>query len=223
MLIDSPSARLLLDCGATALLGLHAAAVEVSSIDAVLVSHFHGDHYGGLPFLILAQQFAKRRTPLVVAGPPGVEARVRGAFDALYPGSTSAAHEAVDVRYVELGRVPTQIGGASVTALPVAHLETTAPHGLRVTLDGRTVAYSGDTAWCDALPALADGADLFICECYSFEKRIPSHLDHATLVAHREELRASRTILTHLGPDALRELGRLEFAVASDGLEVILG
>lgn len=222
ILVEGADLRLLLDCGATSLVALRAAGVEPASLHAVVISHFHGDHFGGLPFLILDQQFAKRDRPLVVAGPPGVEARVRAAFDALYPGSAATAHAAVDVRYVELGAAPVDIGSGPVMALPVAHLPATQPHGLRLAIDGRTVAYSGDSEWCESLVQLADGADLFICECYSFSKRIPQHLEHATLVAHRSELRAKRIVLTHLGPDALANLRSLQFTAAHDGLEVEL-
>lgn len=222
ILVEGTGYRLLLDCGATSLVALRAAEVEPRSLDAVLISHFHGDHFGGVPFLILDQQFAKRDRPLTIAGPAGIEARVRGLFDALYPGSAATAHAAVDVRYVELGTTPVVIGNASAVALPVAHLPTTDPHGLRVSLDGRTIAYSGDSEWCDALVQVADDADLFICECYSFNKRIPKHLDHATLVANRHLLTSRRIVLTHLGPDALANLDAFQFTVASDGFELSL-
>lgn len=222
ILVEAAGQRLLLDCGATSLVALRGAGIDPASLDAVLISHFHGDHFGGVPFLILDQQFAKRRRPLVVAGPAGIEARVRALFDALYPGSAATAHVAVEVRYEELGAAPVQIGGASAIALPVAHLPATDPHGLRVTLDGRTIAYSGDSEWCEALVRLAADADLFICECYSFNKRIPRHLDHATLVANRHELTSRRIVLTHLGPDALANLGSFQFTVATDGFELSL-
>jgi ribonuclease BN (tRNA processing enzyme) len=96
------------------------------------------------------------------------------------------------------------------------------PHGLRVRVDERIVAYTGDTDWCDALPRLADGADLFIAEAYSFDKRIPQHLSHATLLAHRGELRAKRIVLTHAGVETLARQDELEWPLASDGTEVEL-
>lgn len=222
ILVEGADHRLLLDCGATALVAMRAAGVEPASLDAIVISHFHGDHFGGVPFLILDQQFAKRDRTLVIAGPPGVEERVRLAFDALYPGSAARAHAAVKVRYQELGRDPVAVGAASVIALPVAHLPATEPHGLRLTIDGRTIAYSGDSEWCPALTQLAGEADLFICECYSFNKRIPKHLDHATLVEKRHELTAKRIVLTHLGPDALANLASFQFTVASDGFQLSL-
>jgi ribonuclease BN (tRNA processing enzyme) len=58
-------------------------------LDIILLSHLHGDHFGGLPFLILDAQFSRRTRPLVIAGPPGVEARVRDAMEVLFPGSSA--------------------------------------------------------------------------------------------------------------------------------------
>jgi ribonuclease BN (tRNA processing enzyme) len=187
----------------------------------VLLTHFHGDHCGGVPYLILDGQFSKRERPLVIAGPPGVRERMTAVFEAALPTS-SRTQQRFAVSYVELGAHPTAIGPLEVVALPVAHLPETVPHGLRVRAGGRVVAYTGDSDWCDALPRLADGADLFIAEAYSFEKRIPQHLSHAILVAHREELRAKRTVLTHAGAETLAQRAELAWDLADDGTEIDL-
>ena len=198
ILVDADDYRFLIDCGATSLVALKRAGVDPGSIDAVLLTHFHGDHSGGVPYLILDGQFAKRERPLVIAGPPGVRERMTAVFEAALPTS-SATQQRFGVSFVDLGARPATIGPLEVIALPVAHLPETVPHGLRVRAGDRVVAYTGDTDWCDALPSLADGADLFIAEAYSFEKRIPQHLSHATLLAHRDEMRAKRIVLTHAG------------------------
>jgi ribonuclease BN (tRNA processing enzyme) len=187
----------------------------------VLLTHFHGDHCGGVPYLILDGQFGKRERPLVVAGPPGVRERMTAVFEAALPTS-SRTEQRFGVTYVELGEQPSRIGALEVVALPVAHLPETAPHGLRVRVDLRVVAYTGDTDWCDALPRLADGADLFIAEAYTFEKRVPRHLSHATLVAHRAELRAKRIVLTHAGVETLARRDELAWPLADDGTAVDL-
>ncbi len=76
----------LLDCGATSLSALKARDLDPGEIAAVFISHLHGDHFGGLPFLILDGQFTRRTSPLTVAGPPGTAARHRR--PAPPPGST---------------------------------------------------------------------------------------------------------------------------------------
>jgi ribonuclease BN (tRNA processing enzyme) len=221
ILVDADGYRFLIDCGATSLVALKRAGVAPGSIDAVLLTHFHGDHCGGVPYLILDGQFTKRERPLVIAGPPGVRERMTTVFEAALPTS-SRTEQRFAVSYLELDETAKRIGPIEVMALPVSHLPETAPHGLRVRVGGHVVAYTGDTDWCDALPRLADGADLFIAEAYSFDKRIPQHLAHATLVAHRDELGAKRVVLTHPGVETLARRGELAWPLAEDGTTIDL-
>ena len=222
ILVEADEGRVLLDCGASSLIALKRAGIDPNTIDAIAVSHYHGDHFGGVPFFILDGQFAKRERELVVAGPRGVEARVRDAFEALYPGSVETPR-AFGPRYVDLeDGVATAVGPARVTALPVDHTPRTAAHGLRLELGGRTVAYSGDTAWTEALVALAHGTDAFVCECYANLKEVPGHLSLRRLVDAPRRLGTARLILTHFGADML-EVGSVPWAtLAHDGLVVTL-
>jgi ribonuclease BN (tRNA processing enzyme) len=221
ILVEHDGYRALLDCGASSLIAMKRASFDPNTIDAVLVTHFHGDHAGGVPYLIVDGQFRKRDRPLLIAGPEGIHERMTAIFEAALPTS-SATRQAFEVTYAELGEKPSRFGPLTVTALPVAHLRATAPHGLRVTIGAKTIGYTGDTEWCDALPRLAYGADLFIAEAYSFEKPIPQHLSHATLLAHRDELHAKRIVLTHPGPEALAHAKELAWELADDGLVIEL-
>ncbi|HKY50536.1 MAG TPA: MBL fold metallo-hydrolase [Candidatus Limnocylindria bacterium] len=221
ILVDGKDYRFLIDCGATSLVALKRAEVDPSSIDAVLITHFHGDHCGGVPYLILDGQFAKRDRPLTIAGPPGTHQRMTAIFEAALPTSSRTAQR-FPVSYVELGEQTTTVGPLDIVALPVTHLPETVPHGLRVRVDEHVVSYTGDTDWCDAIPRLADAAHLFIAEAYSFEKRIPQHLSHATLLAHRDELRAERVVLTHPGIETLKRASELAWPLANDGSEIVL-
>jgi ribonuclease BN (tRNA processing enzyme) len=93
---------------------------------------------------------------------------------------------------------------------------------LRVHLAERTIAYTGDTAWTDALIDVADRADLLIAEAYFWDKPVPYHLRHADLVAHRHKIASARTILTHMSTDMLAHAHEAEFELAYDGLTINL-
>src|SRR6185369_13037177 len=176
-------APFLVDCGSTSLTALKAAGLDPGEIGTVLVSHLHGDHFGGLPYLVLDGQFRGRTRPLTVAGPPGTAAvarRFRVEVTELVPG----------------GR--TTVGGIGVASFEVIHPSGAPPLALRLTVGGQVIAYTGDTAWTDALPAVADGAGLLIAEAYYFSKAVPYHLSFADLAAHRSELACRRVVLTHM-------------------------
>lgn len=188
----------------------------------MLVSHLHGDHFGGLPFLILDGQFTRRTRPLTVAGPPGLARRLHDALELHFPGSTAVTRRfPVDVVELPPGTT-TDVAGLPVTAVEVDHPSGAPPLALRLTLAGRTIAYTGDTAWTPVLPAVAGAADLLIAEAYSFARPIPYHLSHGDLVTHRSELATRRIILTHPGPDMLAHRAEAAFDLAHDGLTLEL-
>lgn len=196
--------------------------IDPSNIDAVVISHLHGDHFGGLPFLILDGQFSRRKRPLVIAGPPGIEERLLQTMEVLFPGSAQTRQKYA-LSFLELQEnVKTALGALAVTPFRVVHASGAPAYALRVALSGKIVAYSGDTEWTDALVDAADGADLFICEAYHFDKQVKFHLDYATLMAHREELRCQRFILTHMSSGMLSRIGEIDAECAEDGLLIEL-
>jgi len=177
--VHSESANLLLDCGASSLIAMRRFGVEPNEIDAILVSHLHGDHFGGIPFFVLdAQLIPKRTRPLVIAGPPGLAARVRDAMEALFPGSSSVQQQ-FDLELIQLPqRTATEIGAVKVTPYEVVHASGAPAFALRLACEDKVIAYSGDTQWTDSLPEVCRGADLFICEAYFFEREVRYHLDY---------------------------------------------
>jgi ribonuclease BN (tRNA processing enzyme) len=225
IVLEAAGRRLLLDCGATSLVALRRLGIDPASVEAVLVSHLHGDHFGGLPFLVLDGQFRRRTGPLAVAGPPGVEARVRQAMEVLFPGSSTVARRFA-IAFEELPEArPVEVGGARVTALPVEHPSGAPAYALRVEVAGRVVAYSGDTAWTEALVEVSRDADLFIVEAYRLDRPVKHHLDYATLARHRPRLRCRRLVLTHPGDDLLARREALDPAwarLAEDGLALLV-
>lgn len=216
--------RVLVDCGASAFHGLKAAGIERNGIDALLFTHFHGDHFGGLPYFLLDAQFvAHRRRPLVIVGPPGVEAACRALVEASYPGYADAQREFA-IEYREIAPNQTRdVAGLAVTGIPVKH-DPGLVHcfGYRIAAGGKVFAYSGDTTWTETLLDLGRGADLFVVECYVRSRRMAVHMDYVTLRSRLPEIAARRVLLTHMSPDILDNPGEIEHEMARDGLTVTL-
>jgi ribonuclease BN (tRNA processing enzyme) len=221
--VDCPDFRFLIDCGASGLISMKRWGVSPSAVDAILITHLHGDHFGGIPFFILDAQIISRRTkPLVIAGPPGLERRIQSAMEIFFPGS-SKIQQKFALQFVELGnQISMPIGPLTVKAFHVLHASGDPALAIRLACCGKTIAYSGDTEWTDALVPAAQGADLFICEAYFFDKKIKFHMDYATLMRHRPELGCRRLVVTHMGEDMLARIRDLEAETAEDGKRVVL-
>ncbi len=217
--VTAPGVSLLLDCGGSALPAIKK-NIDPKAIDAIAVTHLHGDHFGGIPFLVIEQHFTGRKKPLVVGGPPSLEQRLRAEEQALYPDFFGPTTLGFPLNAVVLGAQPTELGGARVTALPVRHIRLAEPHGLRVEVAGKLIAYSGDARWTEELAAVAKGADLFICEATFFERDDPSHISYRQVMAHRKEFEAKRIVLTHLGAETLAHLSEVELDYSTDGMQI---
>jgi len=216
--LRADAAAFLLDCGASSLIAMRRFAVDPGLIDAILLTHLHGDHFGGLPFFLLDAQLISRRTrPLTVAGPPGLQRRVCEAMEVLFPGSSTSPRK-FPLRFAELHpETRATMGPLAVTPFPVVHPSGAPAYALRVECGGKVLAYSGDTEWTDALMDAARGADLFICEAYYFEKKVKYHLDYRTPPAKRPGLTCRRGVLTHMSEDMLSRLPEVDAEWAEDG------
>lgn len=211
----------LIDCGATSLTGIFRQGIDPNSISTIFVSHLHGDHFGGLVWwLIHAVHVAGRTAPLTVVGPAGIEERFETAAEALFPGSTRAARR-FDLKFRTYRDFePLEEAGVTVTPFVVSHPSGATSYALRFEVDGRVLAFSGDTEWVETLVPTAQGADLFICECFAFEGEARYHLNWRTIEAKLEKLAAKHVMLTHLGPEALANRDAMrhpQVSLAEDG------
>src|SRR5690242_10684844 len=86
--VETGSGNFLIDCGASSLIAIRKFGVDPNTISTIFISHLHGDHFGGLPFLLLdAQFYSKREAPLTLVGPPGFRERLAQAMELFFPGS----------------------------------------------------------------------------------------------------------------------------------------
>jgi len=216
--LDIGPEQLLLDCGCSSLIGLQRCGIKISEITTVAVTHLHGDHFGGIPFLLLEGKYASRRnTPLTLIGPPGLQQQVEAALDALYPGVLSDGFD-FQLHYVTLQPQQAHTGeNFSLEAWPVKHGKSKHVYGFRVEIAGKVISYTGDSEWTDNIVHLSRRSDLLIAECFAYDQPIPSHLDYQTLMSKRSRLDCKRLVITHMGPDVLSKLDRLDIEALSDG------
>jgi ribonuclease BN (tRNA processing enzyme) len=223
-MVTGGGTRFLIDCGASSMVAINRFGVDPNGIDTVLLTHLHGDHFGGLPFFLLhADHVSKRDKPLLVVGPRTTEQRLTAAMEALFPGSSTKKRRfELRIEEYELER-EWRSGPVSVVPYRANHHSGEGPScALRVTCDGKTVTYSGDGAWSEGLLQAASGVDLFIAEAYYFDKSVGGHMDLETLKRHLNKIDAKRLVLTHMSDDMLGRLGDLDFDTAEDGRTIAL-
>jgi ribonuclease BN (tRNA processing enzyme) len=222
-LIQSGLGCQLLDCGATFLASMKWHNLSPAIVDDILLSHLHGDHFAGLPFLFLHYiHIEPRQRPLRIFGPPGVGDRVTELFRAMYPDSASQPLPYALEFYEAKPDTEFSPGTYRVIPFEVPHQERPQSFGLEVWLDGRKIVYSGDAGWTEALVEHSQNADLFLCECTFFETRLDIHLDYPRIMENLSRFGAKRIVLTHLGHEMLRRKEEVALEMAHDGLVVTL-
>ncbi|MFI4935674.1 MAG: MBL fold metallo-hydrolase [Caulobacterales bacterium] len=222
-LVERAGGDFLIDCGASSLVAMRTFGVTPNAIETVFVSHLHGDHFGGLVFLLLdAQHISRRQTPLTIVGPVGVAQRLTAAREVLFPGSSERPPRfELRIHELEIGRRD-EVNGVAVTPFQADHSSGAPSLALRLEADGRVITYSGDTAWTDTLIQAARGADAFICEASFKGRKVTGHMDVDDLVARLAEIGARQVLLTHMGDEMLAAPAPSGTRKAEDGLTVDL-
>lgn len=222
-LFEAADRIFLLDCGPTTLLAMKKAGLDPSRLDAVLLSHLHGDHYGGLPFFFIEYLYRSPRSrPLQIAGPPGTETKITELFQLMY-GAVKDPNQLPPVSFHTLNPdEPALIAGIEVLPFRVPHQTHEVSLGLEVGYDGKRILFSGDSAWTDLFIHRAQGADLFLCECSFYDEPAGNHVSFVELRENLPHLKCKKLLLTHLGEEMLARQSQLPVALAEDGMVIDL-
>lgn len=163
----------LIDCGFTTPHSYFKLCSDSEQLDALWISHFHGDHFFGVPLLLLRFWEMGRVKPLLILGQQGIEEKICQALELAYPGFKVKLNYPIEFRVVEPGH--------DVEALDFIWKTAESEHSqkcLALRLDatnGKSIFYSGDGRPTQATLALAHGCNLAIHEAFGMENKIPGH------------------------------------------------
>ena len=206
--------RYLFDAPPTLMPHLKKLGKDPRDIDVIFISHFHGDHYFGLPFLMLEYAELQPRTKdLTIVGPPGVAKRLKSATDLAFSNVFRKRDRGYQLDFIEArdGKHGS-VGGCTFETREVEHVNDLDCFCYRVTTPDGIIAYSGDTVMCPPLVPIADGADVFVCECSCWGDQCGPHLTPRDVLTLREKISPqTKFILTHIGggeaPQSLADAG----------------
>ncbi len=192
--------RYLFDAPPTTLAHLNKLAIPPADIAAVFITHFHADHFFGLPFLFLDYAYtAKRTEDLVIVGPRGEQEIVEKLTELGFAGLTR-----IDMRYrriyLEIAEGMDQVAAdLPFRAIPVKQSMSTDCFGYRVNVGGRILSYTGDTVMCEGVRQLAQGADVVVVDCSCWDDPCDHHMSLPDIQRLRKDTPPETTfILTHL-------------------------
>jgi ribonuclease BN (tRNA processing enzyme) len=218
-LFEGSNCLFLVNCGPTLLLAMKRAGFDPNRLDAILLSHLHGDHCAGLPFFFIEYLYHRAKTsPLIVAGPPGTEATTRQLFELMYGGGNQAKPlPPIDFQILHPDQTAS-VGELEIYPFRVPHQVDKISLGLRIHCDGKKILFSGDSLRSDVFIEQSRGVDLFLCECSFYRQQPGMHVNYPALQANRTRLGCNKLVLTHLGEELLQQRDSLIGIVAEDGM-----
>ncbi|MDQ7821684.1 MAG: ribonuclease Z [Candidatus Eremiobacteraeota bacterium] len=200
--------HVLFDCAPTVPLALRRMKKDPLLITHVFITHYHGDHVLGLPFLLAEYALKhRRREPLHVIGPPDIEERIWRLTELSFSPIAGEVMEKSAVRFHPFRdqEILQTAAGISFTPYRMRHFGNS--FGFRVGFPGAVLAYSGDTGFCSTIGRLVEGADVAVLEMNSLAVDFHAHLNLAQI----EEIRRTtpsrlKIVVTHREDDEVPSL-----------------
>lgn len=195
LLVRSKNHYILLDCGFTTTHRYFADCSDPEQLEALWISHFHGDHFFGVPLLLLRFWEMGRTRPLLIVGPFGLQEKVEMALDLAYPAFGKKLRYALEYRSVAPGASFEAAGFFWQTA-SMDHSEPCL--AVRLTSGGKSLLYSGDGRPTETSADLARGCDLLVHEAYSVSEQTPGHGSVAGCLALARQAGCAKLALVHV-------------------------
>ncbi len=191
----------LIDCGPTVLIKREEFKIDFSKIKIILITHFHGDHFAGVPFLILYFQYIlKRKEKLYILGPENIKKQYDSLMDLIYPNLQID----FSLEFIEI-QEDYDFEEYHIKAIPMLHKEESL--GYRINDSQNSFAFTGDTKWNDNIISLFKDVDVAIIEL-SFKEKIEnsSHLSLEELRQYRNKIQPKKLFFNHLYDELSKEV-----------------
>jgi ribonuclease Z len=212
---------LLLDCGFTAPPQFWREVPAVDALDGIWISHFHGDHFLGLPALLIRFLEEGRNKALTLLGQKGIESVTRNAVDLAYPGFYEKL--AFPIRFVEMEpKTNIALFGLTFQTAETAHSQRDL--ALRIDAQGTSIYYSGDGKPTPESMALAQGSQLIIHEAFHMETELVGHGTVIGSLDMAKRCKASHLALVHIQRNARSQVldKKQQFADLAGSVNVII-
>lgn len=198
--------------------------VDILKISTVYISHFHADHYFGIPIFFLRLFVDGSDTPVKVVGPCGIEERVCSlcitAFGKDHP-MQEWIRQYVTYENIEAGR-NTFINDCYLLD-PVTMFHSPETFGFRLGSGGKTVTYLADSYWDDSLVKYIDDADAVIVDLNGEkEDKVKIHISEYDLITHALPVIKTgiRFLGTHLRENRVSDNERIQYVKPGDEIDI---
>lgn len=220
--VDAGGKRILLEAGPAILHELKKREIPPDSIDAAIVSHLHGDHFAGLPFLFLEYMYeSPRKRPLIIAGPPKLEQRSWALMRTMFANfHLQTIQRKIKWVVLQPGK-SVKLAGARVSTLRTPHTKPDLSLAMRLDFGAKTLVFTGDSGWTEELVGFSAGADLLLCECTYYESnQLRMHLNYPELKSNLARFDVGRVVLTHIGQEVLNHQSEIDVEIGFDGMKI---
>lgn len=203
ILIENDKQHHLLDCGFSSPLGYFAGEPD-TPLTTIWISHFHGDHFFGLPQLLVYMYLQKREEQLIIlSGMTDCSEKIYSALELAYPGVWDKLLFPLHFLQVKPGE-PLQCNGLTWDSAPVSHSQPA--FAVKIASPERSLYYGGDGNPTVEAVKLMKGCDLVIHEAFSLTPEKPAHSSVEECLLLADELDIPQLALLHINRRSRRRL-----------------
>jgi len=223
-LVEVGDKNVLIDCGFTVPFALQKENISFSTLDYILITHYHGDHFAGLSALLLALKYiTPQEKKLTIIGPGSVMAKVKELQKVLYSGTEKLLDELnLEFFSVDQKGGDYDLGDFKLSVLPMVHSDDAIPVGYIIQNQSYKLGFSGDTCWHEGVEKLIQKSDSIILECNFIERIGEGHISVQELESSQVVLsNKSNIYLTHLYEGSSEQALKLNYNVLRDGEDLV--